>query len=85
MTEHQYPQWACGVCRDTKVIWSPDLDGESMYESACPNPIHDEMERAARQIAEDLRGDLEDWRAEWVSQDRGRYLGVSEPFEETAP
>ena len=44
---------------------SPDLDGESMYESACPEPIHDEMARAARQFTEDRRamaheGDLAD-------------------------
>lgn len=53
MSESAYPSAACQVCNDTKVIWSPDLDGESMYESACPEPIHDVMERAARQFTED--------------------------------
>jgi len=30
----------CRVCNDTGVVWSPDLDRESAYESACPEPVH---------------------------------------------
>jgi hypothetical protein len=45
VSETTYP--ACRVCGDTKIIWSPTLDGESMNRSACPAPIHDDvMERA---------------------------------------
>ena len=29
---------ACRVCNDTGIVTSPDLDGESAYESACPEP-----------------------------------------------
>jgi len=34
--------YTCPVCRDTGIVWSPDPDGESLYESACPEGIHDE-------------------------------------------
>ena len=26
----------CPVCRDTGIVWSPDPDRESVYETACP-------------------------------------------------
>ena len=32
---------ACRVCNDTGIVTSPDLDGESAYESACPERVHD--------------------------------------------
>ena len=28
----------CPVCNGTGTVWSPDLDGESAYETACPEP-----------------------------------------------
>ena len=28
----------CRVCNDTGIVTSPDLDGESAYDSACPEP-----------------------------------------------
>lgn len=31
----------CPVCNDTGVVTSPDPGGESVYESACPEPAHD--------------------------------------------
>ena len=33
---------SCPVCNDTGIVLSPDPDGESVYESACPEPVHDE-------------------------------------------
>ena len=32
---------ACPVCRDTGIVQCPDPDRESMYETACPERIHD--------------------------------------------
>jgi rubrerythrin len=33
----------CRVCDGTRIVWSADQDGESMYDSACPEPCHDEV------------------------------------------
>jgi hypothetical protein len=35
------PPPRCPVCNDTGTVWSPDPDGESVYESACPERVHD--------------------------------------------
>ena len=32
---------ACSVCRDTGIVQCPDPDRESLYETACPEPVHD--------------------------------------------
>lgn len=32
---------ACPVCRDTGIVQCPDPDRESMYETACPERVHD--------------------------------------------
>ena len=42
-----WPVPACRVCNDTGTVWSPDPDGCSVYDSACPAPIHDDEEAAA--------------------------------------
>jgi hypothetical protein len=53
MSEHTYPAVSCRVCNDTGTVWSPDPDGCSVYESACPEPIHEEMAHAAHEFTED--------------------------------
>jgi hypothetical protein len=35
---HEYTPDPCPVCNGTGTVWSPDPDGESAYESACPEP-----------------------------------------------
>ena len=32
---------ACPVCRDTGIVQCPELDGTGMYETACPERVHD--------------------------------------------
>lgn len=53
----------CRVCNDTGVVWSPDPDGESVYESACPEPVHDGADDIGRQRAAELfaKSDDENW------------------------
>ena len=38
MTDHPF---RCAVCRDTGIVQCPELDGTGMYETACPERVHD--------------------------------------------
>jgi len=35
------PKAACSVCRDAGIVQCSDPDGTSVYETACPEPVHD--------------------------------------------
>ena len=41
MEAERHARPACPVCRDTGIVHCPDPDGESLYETACPERIHD--------------------------------------------
>lgn len=44
---------ACPVCLDTGIVQTPDPDRESVYESACPERVHDDArDIGARRAAE---------------------------------
>ena len=45
---------ACQVCNDTGIVWSPEPDGDGVYESACPEPIHDESRPAGTERRQEM-------------------------------
>jgi hypothetical protein len=48
MSERTHPAPACPVCRDTGTVQSPEPDGSGVYDSDCPERIHDERDERAR-------------------------------------
>ena len=39
--EECHPMTPCRTCNNTGIVTSPDPDGESVYDSACPERVHD--------------------------------------------
>ena len=40
---------ACPVCRDTGIVQCAEQDGTGMYETACPERVHDDDAEYVRQ------------------------------------
>lgn len=45
---------ACRSCDGSGTIWTPDADGESAYEVACPDPVHASRDETDAEIARRL-------------------------------
>lgn len=54
---------ACRTCNDSGVVTSADPADGSPYESACPEPVHDDARDIGAQRAADLlaKGSDGDW------------------------
>ena len=44
----------CPVCRDSGIVQCPEPDGTGMYETACPEPVHDNARDIGAQRAAEL-------------------------------